>query len=186
MKITSKVDIIIPCKNEATPLPFVIKDFVKYFPNSEIIVIDSASDDDTLKTIKNLKKIYKNITIIESNSPGKGRAVKLGIGYSKSNYSIIVDGDYTYRAKDAKSLFNFCLKNKASVANGNRLYGSSYKNSESRYLHEFGNKAFNYLIRILFGQSFHDIFSGLKILDMNYKKIFIIFQIIFRLSLKLQ
>ena len=106
MKITSKVDIIIPCKNEATPLPFVIKDFVKYFPNSEIIVIDSASDDDTLKTIKNLKKIYKNITIIESNSPGKGRAVKLGIGYSKSNYSIIVDGDYTYRAKDAKSLFN--------------------------------------------------------------------------------
>ncbi len=54
--------LIIPCYNEAKNIPILIKKYSKFLKtkNSELILIDNGSKDETNRAFKKLKK-YKNI-----------------------------------------------------------------------------------------------------------------------------
>ena len=80
----SSISFIIPCYNEEDNISDVINEIesaIISFSNIvyEIIIIDDASKDKTLKIIKEMQKVNKNIKIIQNKeNKGLGGSIKKG------------------------------------------------------------------------------------------------------------
>lgn len=61
------VSVIITCFNSENTIEYSIKSILNQtYKNIDIIIVDDASQDDTLKILKNITKNYKNIILIEN------------------------------------------------------------------------------------------------------------------------
>ena len=82
------ISIIIPCFNEEKVISQNIQKIYNFFEDKEyvfeIVVINNASTDNTLKVLIETDKNYK-IKILNEDRQGKGNAVKLGLLNSKYN-----------------------------------------------------------------------------------------------------
>ena len=93
------LDLIVPVYNESQSIqPFVkaINNIFKNYNNIVInlIFINDGSIDKTLLTLLNLKKKFKNITIINfSRNFGKEAALTAGLHMSNSQVAVIMDVD---------------------------------------------------------------------------------------------
>ena len=93
-----KISLVIPCYNEEESLPYLEKELnnliEKMDVSFEIIMIDNASEDNTLKKIKELNKKYKNIKYISfSRNFGKEASMYAGLKASTGDYVAIMDAD---------------------------------------------------------------------------------------------
>jgi len=89
-----KISIIIPSKNEAKRIGYVLESWAKICEglDYEIIVIDD-SEDETPKIIEKFSKKYKNIRQIRGEKKGVGAARNLGLKYSSGEIVIWSDAD---------------------------------------------------------------------------------------------
>ena len=80
------ISIIIPCFNEEKVISQNIQKIYNFFEDKEyvfeIVVINNASTDNTLKVLIETDKNYK-IKILNEDRKGKGNAIKLGLLNSK-------------------------------------------------------------------------------------------------------
>lgn len=75
--------------------------------DSEIILIDNASTDDTLIKIKSLKTSKKLIIIKNESNLGFAKAVNLGIKKSQGDYKLLLNSDAHLAPGDIKDLLAF-------------------------------------------------------------------------------
>lgn len=92
------ISIIISAKNEAhNILKFLPKILNQDYNTFEVIVINDASEDNTLQVLNNFSEQYTNLSIINikksSSAKGKKNALQKGIESSKYKYLLFTDAD---------------------------------------------------------------------------------------------
>ena len=153
------ISIIIPCFNEEKVISQNIRKIHNFFENKkyvfELIVINNASTDDTLKLLKEITKDYK-IKILNENRKGKGNAIKLGLLNSKFDNVLILDADLS---TDINELRDDWLKLENSLLLGSRVLGEEIDTPKIRRLSGF---ILNCIIRLFFDIQFRDTQCGFK------------------------
>lgn len=92
------LSVIIPAYNEENRLRKTLIEIDKYLRKqpyrSEILVVNSASEDGTAELVENLIPRIANLKLLDSKeNRGKGFAVKQGMLEAKGNYRIFADAD---------------------------------------------------------------------------------------------
>ncbi len=175
-----KLSIIIPVYNEERTIREVLRkvNSVK-IPNfeKEIIVVDDASKDFSLKEIKDAKVKYKikNLKILRhKKNMGKGASIKSGLKKAMGDVVLIQDADLEYDPKYYKKLLKPILKKKASVVYGSRLKNYPLKlfgkNKTPLIMHFLGNKFLTFVTNMLYGESTTDMETGYKVFKKSILK----------------
>jgi glycosyltransferase involved in cell wall biosynthesis len=159
-----KLSIIIPAYNESRTMQKILESInsVKFiYPiETQIIVIDDASSDDTVKKVEEfcLKHPGANLSLLNhSVNQGKGAAIRKGIEYAEGNYIVIQDADLEYDPREYNDLLKPLEEGVADVVYGSRFMG----NNPHRILffwHSIGNK---------FLTCISNAFTNLNLTDME-------------------
>ena len=136
----SKIAVLIPCYNEGKTIEKVVKDYKKALPEADIYVYDNNSTDDTAKIAENAGAIVKH-----EYRQGKGNVIRCMFRQIDADCYIMVDGDDTYPAENAREMCNLVLDKKADMVVGDRL-SSTYFTENKRPFHNFGNRIVRFLI----------------------------------------
>jgi len=96
--MNKKIDIIIPCYNEAENINFIIEEIDKFIKNLyydyEVTFIDDGSTDNTYNEIAEFARKRKDINVLKlSRNFGKEAAMRAGIELCDADAAIIIDGD---------------------------------------------------------------------------------------------
>ena len=95
----TKIAVLIPCYNEATPIAHVVRDFRAALPTADIYVYDNNSTDNTIDVAKEAGAIVRSET-----QQGKGNVVRRMFADDDADIYVLVDRDNTYEAKAAPLL----------------------------------------------------------------------------------
>ncbi len=153
------ISIVIPCFNEEKVIGHNIQKIHNFFENKkyifELVVINNASTDNTLKVLKEINKAYE-IKILNENKKGKGNAIKLGLLNAKYDNVLILDADLS---TDINELKDDWLKLENSLLIGSRVLGEEIDTPKIR---RFSGFILNYIIRLFFDIEFRDTQCGFK------------------------
>ncbi|MGL9749238.1 hypothetical protein IGI50_003218 [Enterococcus sp. DIV0170] len=127
-----KIAVLIPCYNEAQTIQAVIDDFKQELPEGPIYVYDNNSTDDTYEIAK-----AAGVKVKRESRQGKGNVVRTMFREIEAECYLLVDGDDTYPAKDARNLCREVLENGADMVIGDRL-SSTYFSENKRPFHNSG------------------------------------------------
>lgn len=115
MPITTRVTVIVPARNEANTLPFLVQDLNNQdFPREylEVLVMNDASTDQTAEVVEGLKSNVNyqlrlvNVDTSSSASPKK-RAITQGISLTSSDLIITTDADCRVDVNWLRSMVQF-------------------------------------------------------------------------------
>ena len=161
---TKKTAVLIPCRNEETTISEVISGFNSAIPDAKIYVYDNASTDRTAQVA-----VEAGAQVTYETIPGKGHVVRRMFADIDADIYVISDGDSTYHPSEAPLLIKTLLEGGFDMVAGAR---NDVTKNTSRTGHALGNRAFNYLYKILFGSEFSDIFTGYRVLSKRLVKSF--------------
>ena len=161
-----KIAVLIPCYNEEQTIGKVVKDFKRELPEAAIYVYDNNSKDKTALIAKEngaiVKKEYKQ---------GKGNVIRRMFREIDAEAYIMVDGDDTYPAENAREMVNMIFNHNADMVVGDRL-SSTYFVENKRPFHNFGNSIVRLSINKLFKTDIKDIMTGYRAFSYQFVKTF--------------
>ena len=159
-----KIAVLIPCYNEAVTIEKVIKDYQKALPDADIYVYDNNSTDGTDKIAKKAGAIVKY-----EYRQGKGNVIRTMFREIDADCYLMIDGDDTYPAENAKEMCDLVLSGRADMVIGDRL-SSTYFSENKRPFHNFGNRIVRWLINHLFKNKIKDIMTGYRAFSKEFVK----------------
>ncbi len=162
----SKIAVLIPCYNEAKTIEKVVKDYKKNLKGADIYVYDNNSTDGTDEIARKAGAIVKY-----EYRQGKGNVIRSMFRDIDADCYLMVDGDDTYPADDAKKMCDLILEKRADMVIGDRL-SSTYFTENKRLFHNFGNKIVRFLINKLFKNNIKDIMTGYRAFSYEFVKSF--------------
>lgn len=157
------IAVLIPCLNEEVTIGKVVRDFRKYLPEATIYVFDNNCTDNTAAIAEK-----EGAVVIKESRPGKGYVIDAMFKKVEADYYVMVDGDDTYSAKDARKLVDPLISGEADVTVGTRL--AVYTEESFRPLHVFGNNLFRGMVNWIFKSNLKDILSGYRGFTREYVK----------------
>ena len=164
MKKNNKIAVLIPCYNESKTVEKVIKDYKKVLPEADIYVYDNNSTDGTDEIAK------KAGAIVEYEyRQGKGNVIRSMFRDIEADCYLMIDGDDTYPAENAREMCDLILEGKADMVIGDRL-SSTYFTENKRPFHNFGNRIVRFLINTLFKNNVKDIMTGYRAFSYEFVK----------------
>lgn len=127
MSSLQKVSVLIAVRNEADNIKKLLTSLLKQTYSKdflEIIVVDDASEDNTLEIIENFKTEHPDIKIIVSRARGLGKkdAIRQGIDLSQSEIIITTDGDCEMKPEWVSNYVSFFENSQAQMLFGPVLY----------------------------------------------------------------
>ncbi len=163
VKIPS-VAVIIPCFNEESTIFNVVSSFKEVLPRASVYVYDNCSTDKTFSEAERAGAI-----VVKSRKRGKGNVVRKMFSDINADIYLMVDGDDTYSAEDAVKMLDLIRKEQMDmvVAARNEISDKAYRAG-----HKWGNKLFNFVLKLLFNSEFKDIFSGYRAFSKRFVKSF--------------
>ncbi|MCB0825725.1 MAG: glycosyltransferase family 2 protein [Armatimonadetes bacterium] len=155
------VTILVPAYNEENTIREVVDRLLALPMNSEIIVVNDGSTD---QTGTHLAQYEGKIKVITHPKPGgKGNAIRSGLKHATGKTVIIQDADLEYFPEEMPTLINPILEGKSEV-----VYGSRFTTG----MHEgmaLPNKIVNILLRwtvmLLYGRKLTDEATCYKAFD---------------------
>jgi hypothetical protein len=159
------VSVICPCRNEAGNLQQIVDRLPSMGSQTEMILVEGHSKDDTLAVCRQIAKSMpeKNITVLVQEGRGKGDAVRLGFSHAKGDILMILDADASVAPEDLVSFYDALISGKGEFINGCRLvYAMDPK--AMRFLNLLGNRFFALLLSTLIGQPIKDSLCGTKVI----------------------
>lgn len=160
-----KTAVLIPCYNEATSIEKVINDFKQQLPDATIYVYDNNSTDNTADIARRAGAVVKH-----EFRQGKGNVVRSMFRDIDADCYLMVDGDDTYPAENAKEMCQL-VEEGADMVIGDRL-SSTYFTENKRPFHNNGNRLVRFLINKIFNNNIHDIMTGYRALSHTFVKNF--------------
>lgn len=162
----AKIAVLIPCYNEAVTIAKVVKDFKKALPDADIYVYDNNSSDNTVALAEKAGAIVRH-----EYRQGKGNVLRSMFRDIDADCYLLVDGDDTYSANNAKELCKYVLDGRADMVIGDRLSGS-YKQENKRPFHNLGNISVRTAINLIFKSHIKDIMTGYRAFSYEFVKSF--------------
>ena len=163
-KENNKIAVLIPCYNESKTIEKVVKDYKKALPDADIYVYDNNSSDDTDKIAKKAGAIVKY-----EYRQGKGNVIRTMFRDIDADCYLMIDGDDTYPAENAREMCDLVLDGKADMVIGDRL-SSTYFTENKRPFHNFGNRIVRLLINKIFNNNVKDIMTGYRAFSYDFVK----------------
>jgi dolichol-phosphate mannosyltransferase len=159
-----QITIIVPVKDEEVGLEYLLEDFhqsniSEFFDVRFIFVIDIRTSDSSKKIAS---KFSDNI-IDQSNTTGKGAAVKQAVSFWKLEPTpkvIFLDADGSYSFNSVKKILQ-ALEDGADVVSGSRFLSEKNGPEGMSRLHNFGNKALSIFSSIRNLRKISDLCTGL-------------------------
>jgi dolichol-phosphate mannosyltransferase len=148
------VCVLVPTYEEAETIGTVVDGFVdEGFEN--VLIIDGGSTDGT----REIASDHGARVAVQSGS-GKGQAVREAMEYIGSPYVLMVDGDATYRADEARQMLEPLFADEADHVIGNRF--ANMEPGAMSHLNQIGNGVINRAFRFIHGRNLEDILSGYR------------------------
>jgi len=159
-----KIAVLIPCYNESLTIEKVVKDYKKALPEADIYVYDNNSSDKTDEIAKKAGAIVRY-----EYRQGKGNVIRTMFREIEADCYLMIDGDDTYPADNAREMCDLVLNKKADMVIGDRL-SSTYFEENKRPFHNFGNKIVRWSINKLFKNNVKDIMTGYRAFSYEFVK----------------
>ena len=166
MKKNKKIAVLIPCYNESKTIKKVVEDYKKALPEADIYVYDNNSSDHTDEIAREAGAIVRY-----EYRQGKGNVIRSMFKDIDADCYLMIDGDDTYPAENAKEMCDLILEKKADMVIGDRL-SSTYFTENKRPFHNFGNRLVRGLINFLFESDVRDIMTGYRAFSYEFVKTF--------------
>ena len=162
----NKIAVLIPCYNESKTIAKVVKDYKEALPEADIYVYDNNSVDETDKIAKEAGAIVRY-----ERRQGKGNVIRSMFHQIDADCYLMIDGDDTYPAENARQMCDEVLSGGADMVIGDRL-SSTYFEENKRPFHNIGNVTVRYLINKLFHSNVRDIMTGYRAFSRDFVKMF--------------
>lgn len=145
--------IVIPAYNEEEGLPIVLGKIVEAVDGTcELLVVDDGSTDRTAE----VASCFPCRVIRHDVNRGKGEAFKTALENARGDRVVWIDADDTYPPDAIPRIVQALDDHDMVIASRSR------GRVEIPAFNRLGNWLFRVLIRVLYGRSFHDPFSGLN------------------------
>ena len=161
-----KIAVLIPCYNEEKTIRKVCNDFKKALPEAVIYVYDNNSTDRTAQLAKEAGAVVRREFM-----QGKGNVLRRMFRDIDALCYVLVDGDDTYPAENAREMVNLVIEQNADMVVGDRL-SSTYFSENKRPFHNFGNALVRKSINVLFHNDIKDIMTGYRAFSYSFVKTF--------------
>ena len=164
----SKIAVLIPCFNESLTIEKVVKDYKKALPEADIYVYDNNSTDHTDEIAGNAGAIVRY-----EYRQGKGNVIRSMFREIEADCYLMIDGDDTYPAENAKEMCELVLQGKADMVIGDRL-SSTYFEENKRPFHNVGNEIVRRSINVLWHpkKQILDVMTGYRAFSPMFVKSF--------------
>lgn len=162
----NKIAVLIPCYNESKTIAKVVKNYKEALPEADIYVYDNNSVDETDKIAKEAGAIVRY-----ERRQGKGNVIRSMFHQIDADCYLMIDGDDTYPAENARQMCVEVLSGEADMVIGDRL-SSTYFEENKRPFHNIGNVTVRYLINKLFHSNVRDIMTGYRAFSRDFVKMF--------------
>ena len=161
-----KVAVLIPCYNEAQTIGKVVADYRNALPEADIYVYDNNSTDGTAKIAREAGAIVRM-----ERKQGKGNVIRTMFREIEADCYLMIDGDDTYPASDAKKMIAKVLDEGYEMVIGDRL-SSTYFTENKRRFHNTGNILVRKLVNNFFKGNVTDIMTGYRAFSRIFVKSF--------------
>ncbi len=158
-----RVAVVIPCLNEQATIGRVLDGFRASLPEADLYVLDNNSSDKTPQVARE-----HGAVVLRETRPGKGFAVRKAFREVEADIYLLVDGDDTYPAEDARRMMKPILDGVADVVVGTRL--GSESGSEFRWVNRAGNRILLGFLTALFRANVTDLLSGYRAMTREFVK----------------
>lgn len=161
-----KIAVLIPCYNESQTIAKVVRDYREALPEAVIYVYDNNSGDRTDEIAREAGAVVRY-----EYRQGKGNVIRSMFRDIDAECYLMIDGDDTYPAENARTMVDAVLSGKADMVIGDRL-SSTYFTENKRPFHNTGNRLVRGLINTIFGSSIKDIMTGYRAFNYEFVKSF--------------
>lgn len=147
-----KLSIILPSKNEARGLKITLPKLKQGFPNSEILVINDGSSDNT----REICEEFQVNCISHAYSMGNGAAIKTGARTATGDILIFMDADGQHDPADIPRLLEQLDKGHEMAV------GARSADTQASFGRHIANKFYNRLASVMTGHEIADLTSGFR------------------------
>lgn len=161
-----KIAVLIPCYNESKTINKVVKDFKRELPEATIYVYDNNSNDGTDEIARKAGAVVRY-----ERKQGKGNVIRTMFREIDAECYIMVDGDDTYPAEDARKMCDYVLEKDVDMVIGDRL-SSTYFKENKRPFHSLGNVLVEKLINMIYKSNIRDVMTGYRAFSYKFVKTF--------------
>jgi len=161
--VKENIAILLPCYNEGKAIAKVVSELKRVVPQVIVYVYDNNSQDDTVE-----QALSAGAVVRKESMQGKGHVVRRMFSDIDADIYVMMDGDGTYDIHSVPVLIDCLIKEKNDMVIGTR----SNNKEAFRSGHQWGNRLFNGLLRVLFKSHFTDIFSGFRVFSRRFVKSF--------------
>lgn len=162
----NKIAVLIPCYNESKTIAKVVRDYKAALPEADIYVYDNNSTDGTDEIAKKAGAIVRY-----EYRQGKGNVIRSMFREIDADCYLMIDGDDTYPAENAKEMCGLVLGKGADMVVGDRL-SSTYFQENKRPFHNIGNKIVRGGVNLIFDSEITDIMTGYRAFSKLFVKNF--------------
>lgn len=161
-----KIAVLIPCYNESKTIAKVVSDYHAALPEAEIFVYDNNSNDHTDEIAREA-----GATVRYEYRQGKGNVIRTMFREIEADCYLMIDGDDTYPAENAREMVDLVLEKKVDMVVGDRL-SATYYTENKRPFHNMGNRVVKGLVNTIFRGNISDIMTGYRAFSYQFVKSF--------------
>jgi putative flippase GtrA len=159
--VSTTLSVVIPCYNESATLEACVARVLAIASPDlalEIVIVDDASDDDSLSRARALADAHSEIRVLShERNRGKGAALRTGFRKATGDFVAVQDADLEYDPNDLVRLLEPLRAGKADAVFGSRfLSGGAHR--VLYFWHSLGNRFLTLL---------SNVFTDLNLTDME-------------------
>ena len=161
-----KIAVLIPCYNESATGAKVVRDYREVLPEATVYVYDNNSTDGTDELARAAGAVVRY-----ERRQGKGNVIRTMFRDIEAQCYLMIDGDDTYPAEDARAMVDKVLVDGYDMVVGDRL-SSTYFTENKRPFHNSGNVLVRKLVNSFFKGNVTDIMTGYRAFSRLFVKSF--------------
>lgn len=156
---------VVPAYNESERLAVSLPKIFDYIRQrqlqSEVIVVNDGSTDDTAEVVRRFMQLNPDLRLVENpGNRGKGYSVRNGMLHAQGDVVMFTDADLSSPIYEAEKLF--AALQSADVAIGSRWLQAELQTERQPWYRQLYGRLFNLALRITLGLKFRDTQCGFK------------------------
>jgi len=155
----AKISVVIPVYNEVNTIGEVIRRVLDCGFDTEVIVVDDASQDGTRDYLKQLEHPHVHCFFHAINQ-GKGAALRMGFAAARNQYVVVQDADLEYDPRDFRVVLEPLIDGRADMVYGSRFLGGPHR--VLFFWHYAANRLLTLLSNAISDLNLNDMETGMK------------------------